>query len=175
MSMIADAILILHFAWFSFVVLLPAFVLIGWWRDWRWVRNRWLRWIHLAMIGIVALEAVIGARCPLTVWESEAQYEATATVRAYLTATPEYSGAYSREPYRPVSQRVREKRGNASIGVLHFGCYAPVTYGVVLLSVFLIVLFLMPALEPDIPQVAFHDLSEQLGLETDGETEETLS
>lgn len=37
--------------------------------DWRWVRNPWFRYAHLAAIAFVAAEAVLGYACPLTVWE----------------------------------------------------------------------------------------------------------
>jgi hypothetical protein len=33
------------------------------------VRNPWFRYAHLAAIGFVALEALAGYACPLTVWE----------------------------------------------------------------------------------------------------------
>ena len=37
--------------------------------QWRWVRNPWLRYGHLAAIAFVAAEALLGIACPLTVWE----------------------------------------------------------------------------------------------------------
>jgi polyferredoxin len=33
------------------------------------VRNPWFRYLHLGAIGFVALEALAGTMCPLTVWE----------------------------------------------------------------------------------------------------------
>ena len=36
---------------------------------WRWVRNPWFRYLHLAAIAFVAGEALLGIACPLTVWE----------------------------------------------------------------------------------------------------------
>ena len=33
------------------------------------MRNPWLRYLHLAAITYVALEAVLGVACPLTLWE----------------------------------------------------------------------------------------------------------
>ena len=36
---------------------------------WRWIRNAWLRYLHLGAIVFVAGEALIGIVCPLTVWE----------------------------------------------------------------------------------------------------------
>lgn len=37
--------------------------------EWRWVRNRFFRYAHLAAIAYVAAEALLGVACPLTVWE----------------------------------------------------------------------------------------------------------
>ena len=45
------------------------FVWIGAALGWRWVRNPWLRYLHLAAIAFVAAEALLGIACPLTVWE----------------------------------------------------------------------------------------------------------
>jgi hypothetical protein len=65
----ADALLVVHFLIAAFIVGgLPA-IWIGKWRGWSWVRNRWLRYAHLAAIAFVAAEALIGIACPLTVWE----------------------------------------------------------------------------------------------------------
>ncbi|MCA9079429.1 MAG: DUF2784 domain-containing protein [Planctomycetaceae bacterium] len=68
-GLIADAIVCLHFAYVGFVIGGLLVVLIGWLRQWRWVRNIWFRLIHLAMIGIVVVEAWSGVTCPLTNWE----------------------------------------------------------------------------------------------------------
>ena len=67
--MMADAILVVHFLIVIFIVGgLPA-VWLGAALGWRWVRNPWFRYLHLAAIGFVALEALLGVMCPLTVWE----------------------------------------------------------------------------------------------------------
>ena len=67
--LIADAILVVHFAIVVFIVGGLAAVWLGAALGWRWVRNPWLRYAHLAAIAFVALEALIGMACPLTVWE----------------------------------------------------------------------------------------------------------
>jgi Protein of Unknown function (DUF2784) len=36
---------------------------------WRWVRTFWLRLAHLAAIGCIALQTLLGRACPLTMWE----------------------------------------------------------------------------------------------------------
>ena len=65
---LADAVLIVHVLFVLFVVGGFALILAGAWR-WGWVRNRWFRYLHLAAIAFVALEALVGMTCPLTVWE----------------------------------------------------------------------------------------------------------
>jgi polyferredoxin len=70
MTQLADAVLIFHFLWVLAVVCPIPLIPIGANRGWRWVRNPFLRWIHLAMIGTVAAESVLGIVCPLTVWEA---------------------------------------------------------------------------------------------------------
>ena len=67
--LLSRVILVLHFAFVLGVILPIPLILIGAWRRWKWIRNLKLRIIHLAMIGIVTLEALIGIFCPLTVWE----------------------------------------------------------------------------------------------------------
>lgn len=67
----ADAILALHLAIVAFNLVLPPAILAGAWRDWRWVRHRGLRLLHLGGMGVVALQAALGDLCFLTVWEAE--------------------------------------------------------------------------------------------------------
>ena len=67
--MLADAVLLAHFAIAAFIVCGPLFVWIGAALGWRWIRNRWFRYLHLAAIAFVAAEALLGIACPLTVWE----------------------------------------------------------------------------------------------------------
>jgi len=65
----ADALLVLHFAIVVFIVGGLILTWIGAALGWAWVRNPWFRWLHLAAIAFVALEAVVGMTCPLTEWE----------------------------------------------------------------------------------------------------------
>lgn len=68
---LANAVLLVHFAVAAFVVLsLPAIV-VGNWRGWVWVNNRWFRSTHLLAIGVVVLQAWLGQHCALTDLESE--------------------------------------------------------------------------------------------------------
>ena len=65
----ADVVLAVHVAFVLFVVAgLPA-IWFGAALNWPWVRNFIFRIGHLAAIAFVALEAVLGIACPLTVWE----------------------------------------------------------------------------------------------------------
>ena len=71
--MLADLLLVLHFAVAAFIVLGLILVWIGAALEtrarWAWIRNPWFRYLHLAAIAFVAAEAVLGYACPLTLWE----------------------------------------------------------------------------------------------------------
>lgn len=66
---LADAILVLHVGIVAFVVLGALAIPIGAWRGWSWVHGfRW-RLAHVLLMAFIALQAWLGALCPLTVWE----------------------------------------------------------------------------------------------------------
>jgi hypothetical protein len=65
----ADFLLVFHFLIVAFIVGGLPLVWAGGAAGWRWVRNPWFRYLHLAAITFVALEALLGIACPLTVWE----------------------------------------------------------------------------------------------------------
>ncbi len=67
--MIADLLVVVHFAIVLFIVGGLLAVWLGAVLGWRWVRNPWFRILHLAAIGYVAIEALLGVACPLTAWE----------------------------------------------------------------------------------------------------------
>ena len=69
-NLLADVVLVVHFAFVLFVVGGLAAVWIGAAAGWRWVRNFWFRIAHLAAIAYVAGESLLGIWCPLTVWEA---------------------------------------------------------------------------------------------------------
>ena len=69
MSLFADIVLTIHFAFVLFVVGGLFLIWLGAARGWRWVRNFWFRSAHLAAILFVAGESVAGLICPLTAWE----------------------------------------------------------------------------------------------------------
>lgn len=66
---LADALLVLHFAFVLFVVGSVPLIWMGAWAGWRWIRNRAYRLTHLAAILFVTAESLLGMMCPLTVWE----------------------------------------------------------------------------------------------------------
>ncbi len=69
MLLLADLVLVLHFAYVLFVVGGLFAIWLGYALRWRWVRNRLFRTLHLAAIGLVAIEAIVGVMCPLTLLE----------------------------------------------------------------------------------------------------------
>lgn len=69
--LLADLLVVTHAAYVGFVVLGQVAILVGLACRRTWARNVWFRSIHLAMIGVVVLEALFGIACPLTVWEQE--------------------------------------------------------------------------------------------------------
>jgi hypothetical protein len=70
-ALLADFILIIHFAFVLFVTGGLALIWIGAAVGWRWVRNFWFRAAHLGAIVVVAGEALAGVWCPLTIWEAQ--------------------------------------------------------------------------------------------------------
>lgn len=69
MTLLADLILVVHFLFVLFVVGALAATWLGAWRGWGFARNPWFRLAHLAAVLFVAGQALVGAICPLTLWE----------------------------------------------------------------------------------------------------------
>ena len=76
----ANAVLIVHFLYVAGVVGGLLLILWGGFRRWAWVRNVWLRLIHLAAIGYVVFESWLGLVCPLTSLEVWLRQSAGQTV-----------------------------------------------------------------------------------------------
>ena len=72
--LLADIIAIIHLGYVVFVILGFILILMGIALGWKWVRNLWFRIAHLAAIAGVALEAILGVNCPLTVLEFSLRY-----------------------------------------------------------------------------------------------------
>jgi len=68
---IAEAIFWFHVVVIAFAVLGLVAIPLGAWGGWKFVRVLWWRAIHLGLLGIVALQALMGRACFLTIWESE--------------------------------------------------------------------------------------------------------
>ncbi len=68
--LLADLVLIIHFLYVLFVVGSFPVIWLGAWFKMAFVRNRWFRYLHLAAILLVVVESLLGAVCPLTVWEN---------------------------------------------------------------------------------------------------------
>ena len=65
----ADLVLVVHLLVVVFIVGGLVLVWAGAAAGWEWIRAPWFRYLHLAAIAFVALEALLGVVCPLTVWE----------------------------------------------------------------------------------------------------------
>ncbi|MBI5683671.1 MAG: DUF2784 domain-containing protein [Verrucomicrobia bacterium] len=68
-SSLADAVLVVHFAYVAFVVVGLLMIWVGYFLRWSFVRNFWFRLAHLCCMGVVVMESVFGMTCPLTTWE----------------------------------------------------------------------------------------------------------
>ncbi len=66
---LADALTVVHLGFMAYAVFGQLLILVGIAFRWRWIRNPWFRWTHMSAIVLVAIEAVLGIRCPLTDWE----------------------------------------------------------------------------------------------------------
>jgi hypothetical protein len=69
--LLADIIVVIHFAYIAFVVVGQLGIMVGYLAGWQWIRNPWFRLVHLAMIAIVVVEAMVQFECPLTTWERD--------------------------------------------------------------------------------------------------------
>ena len=70
---LAQAILAFHILIIAFNVFGLIAIPLGAWRGWRWVRIFWWRALHLAALLVVAVQALLGTACFLTIWQSELQ------------------------------------------------------------------------------------------------------
>ncbi|MBW2076291.1 MAG: DUF2784 domain-containing protein [Deltaproteobacteria bacterium] len=71
---LADIVAIIHLGYVVFVILGFICIVAGIVFRWRWIRNPWFRVLHLAAIIAVAMEAIVGVNCPLTVLEFRLRY-----------------------------------------------------------------------------------------------------
>ena len=73
---LADFLVLIHFAFVSFVVIGLPVIWLGYFLRWSWVRNFWFRAVHILFMAIVVFEALAGITCPLTTWENKARLRA---------------------------------------------------------------------------------------------------
>jgi hypothetical protein len=70
MTWLADGVLGVHLTVIALnlfgLVAIPLGALFGW----RWVRVRWWRWLHLASMAVVAVQALAGQACFLTILQA---------------------------------------------------------------------------------------------------------
>ena len=69
--MAATGVLALHFAIIAFNVVGCVLIPVGASRGWRWVREFWWRLAHLLSLAVVALQAMLGRACFLTLWQGD--------------------------------------------------------------------------------------------------------
>jgi hypothetical protein len=68
--LLADVVVAIHAVYVGFVMLGLLAILVGRAMSWRWVRNPYFRILHLAAIGFVCAESIVGIDCPLTTLEN---------------------------------------------------------------------------------------------------------
>ena len=73
--LLADAVLFLHLLIALFLVAGLVLIPMGGINKWCWVRHRRFRLIHAALMVFVALEALLGMACPLTILEAALRRE----------------------------------------------------------------------------------------------------
>lgn len=66
---LADAILAVHILIVLANIIPVPLIITGGLRGWAFVRARWFRYGHLALMGFIAIQAWLGETCPLTLWE----------------------------------------------------------------------------------------------------------
>lgn len=69
--MAAVMVLSLHLAIIAFNVAGCLLIPLGAWLGWRWVRAFWWRLAHVLSLAVVALQAMLGRACFLTIWQGD--------------------------------------------------------------------------------------------------------
>jgi hypothetical protein len=68
---LAQTVLAAHLAIIAFNAFGLVAIPLGAWRGWAWVRVRWWRALHLVSMAVVALQAVLGRACFVTLWQDQ--------------------------------------------------------------------------------------------------------
>ena len=74
---LAALVLAVHLAVIGFNLFGLVVIPLGAWRGWAFVRVRWWRALHLASLAVVALQALAGRACFLTIWQDDMSGVAT--------------------------------------------------------------------------------------------------
>jgi hypothetical protein len=69
-AVLAQVVLLIHVVVILFNVFGLIVIPIGAWQGWAFVRIFWWRALHLALLAVVALQAVFGRACFLTIWQA---------------------------------------------------------------------------------------------------------
>jgi hypothetical protein len=75
-QIMADGVLLLHVLFVVFVLAGQLLIVLGAYRGWSWIRNRWFRILHLGAIAIVVTQSWISLICPLTTLEMRLRAQA---------------------------------------------------------------------------------------------------
>lgn len=67
----AAAVLAAHLVVIGFNLFGLVAIPLGGWRGWGFVRVRWWRLLHLGSLAVVAVQALFGRACFLTLWQDE--------------------------------------------------------------------------------------------------------
>jgi hypothetical protein len=70
MTLLADLVLLAHFALAAFLAAGMLLIPLGAYWQWSWVRARRLRQIHAGLMVLIAIEAIFHITCPLTILEA---------------------------------------------------------------------------------------------------------
>ena len=68
---LADGVVFLHVLYVAYVLVGQLAIIAAAPFKRLWAKNPWFRFTHLTAIGIVAVEAIMGWRCPLSTWEEK--------------------------------------------------------------------------------------------------------
>jgi len=85
-SLLADMVLLVHFAFVAFVALGFLAIWVGYFCRWPFVRDLRFRVAHLLAIVVVLAESLTGFICPLTTWENQ--------LRRHAGEPAGYSGSF---------------------------------------------------------------------------------
>jgi hypothetical protein len=85
-SLLADLVLLIHFAFVAFVALGFLVIWVGYFCRWPFVRDLRFRVAHFLAIGVVLAESLSGFICPLTTWEDQ--------LRMHAGEAAGYSGSF---------------------------------------------------------------------------------